>query len=243
MKSFMVAIGNFFFHHRNVAFPALVVALFLIAVSPHQLFGSMFYEDVKDVFALLIALCGLAVRGVVVGHSYVKRAGLSKNIHANQLVTHGMFSLCRNPLYLGNMLIYIGVFIMHGDLVVMTLGIALYFFIYQCIILAEEAYITKMFGEAYSAYCREVPRWIPRRLHYDVTEDMQFDMRRVIMTEYSVMTSTMVTLTVVLFYEHLGLPSMEGHWGHMLLLGLALLGTIAMAITIRTWKKRSPRTA
>ena len=242
MKSSMVAIGNFLFHHRNALFPIIVTGLFMIAVSPHQLFGSMILEDVKDGLAFLIALSGLAIRCAVVGYSYVKRAGLSKNIHANELVTFGMFSLCRNPLYLGNMLIYIGVFVMHGDLLVMALGITVYTFIYYCIIFAEEAYLTEKFGDDYRDYCRQVPRWIPRVMHLRAAlGDMHFDRKRVIMTEYSTAASMMVTLLIVLLYEHLSFPSLDGHYWHMALLvaGLFFVGFAASAI--RKWKKKQPR--
>ena len=65
--------------------------------------------------AVLIAMSGLAVRGVVIGLAYIKRGGLNKKVYAANLVTEGMFSVCRNPLYVGNMLIYTGEFLMFGN--------------------------------------------------------------------------------------------------------------------------------
>src|SRR3546814_20757943 len=74
------------------------------------------------------------------------------------LVTGGIFGVCRNPLYLGNMLIYAGVFLMHGHPLVVALGIISYFLIYQSIIAAEEFFLRGKFGQAYADYRSEERR-------------------------------------------------------------------------------------
>lgn len=239
MKQIMIRIGNFLFRYRNKIFPLLIVALFLVAPPPIKLFGSVQYEGIKDILAFLIALSGLAVRGVVIGYAYIKRGGVNKKVYADDLVTQGMFSLCRNPLYVGNMLIYIGVFIMHGNALVMTAGIGLYLFIYYCIIFAEEAYLEAKFGEQYRVYCRDVPRWIPKLSCFrTATNDMTFDIKRIFIKDYSTMASTLVTLCVVQLYEHLGFMTVDGHEAHLILLGVALICIGLAAALIRSWKKR-----
>lgn len=239
MQQTMITIGNFLFRYRNKVFPLLTIALFVIAIPPHQIFGSMFYEDLKDIFALFLALAGLAVRGVVIGYAYIKRGGMNKQVYADDLVTQGMFSLCRNPLYVGNMLIYIAVFVMHGDPLVMAMGIGLYLFIYYCIIFAEEAYLEKKFTQQYHEYCKDVPRWIPKLSRFkQATAPMEFNLKRVFIKDYSTMASTLVTLCIVQLYEHLGFPSIAGHELHLALLGFALLNIGLAAALIRTWKKR-----
>jgi protein-S-isoprenylcysteine O-methyltransferase Ste14 len=87
----------------------------------------------------------------------------SSRVYAKDLVTEGMFGVCRNPLYVGNMLVYIGIFLLHGDPLVAVAGIALFAFIYQCIVYAEEAFLEAKFADAYRAHCRDVPRWGLRR--------------------------------------------------------------------------------
>lgn len=244
MKQTMIEIGNFFFRYRNKIFPLLIIALFVMAPPPAQLFGSADYESIKDVLAFLIALSGLAVRGIVIGYAYIKRGGVNKKVYADDLVTQGMFSLCRNPLYVGNMLIYIGVFIMHGNPLVMAAGIGLYLFIYYCIIFAEEAYLQAKFGDEYRIYCREVPRWIPKLKRFRAaTNGIAFDIRRVFIKDYSTMASTLVTLCIVQLYEHLGFATVDGHEVHLMLLGLALICIGLTAALIRSWKKRPATTA
>ena len=73
----------------------------------------------------------------------------------------GPYSLIRNPLYLGNILISLGFSVMGNQLVA---GIGLLFgtlLIHSATIKQEEQYLTKHFGEAYKAYSKNVPRLIP----------------------------------------------------------------------------------
>ena len=133
-----VPIGTFFFRHRNWAFPVLVTGFFLITVPPSTLFGSEALEGAKDCVAVLFSFAGLTLRALVIGHDYVSRAGEAKAVHASRLLTRGMFALCRNPLYAGNILIFLGIFLMHGNLWTVVLGWSSYVFIYRAIVAAEE---------------------------------------------------------------------------------------------------------
>ena len=244
MKPTMIAIGNFLFRWRNRVFPLIIVALFSLAVPPQAIFESENLESTKDIVAVLIASAGLALRGLVIGFAYIKRGGLNKRVYADDLVTEGIFSLCRNPLYVGNMLIYIGVFLMHGDPVVMVLGISLFAFIYQCIIYAEEAYLQQKFGSAYEAYCRDVPRWHVKFSHYrSATEGMAFDMKKVIVKDYTTMATTVAMLTVTEAYEYLALTDWRQHTDYLsILAGIALFCLVWTGV-VRYFKKRPVRAA
>ncbi len=239
MKPAMISIGNFFFHYRNRAFPLILIALYLIAPPPARIFGSDQLEGAKDFIALLIAFSGLALRGLVIGFAYIKRGGLNKKVYAENLVTSGLFGVCRNPLYVGNMLIYLGVFLLHGNPIVMGLGIALFYFIYWCIVFAEEAYLLNKFQDAYLAYCRDVPRFIPKfSLYRSATEGMVFNFRRALIKDYSTIATTLVTLTVTEAYEYLALADRWIYVDYIAFLGGVLLATGLAALTVRILKKR-----
>jgi protein-S-isoprenylcysteine O-methyltransferase Ste14 len=233
MKKSMIQIGNFLFRYRNKLFPFIILAIFAIAIPPAELFGNSELPHIKEIIGIGLALAGLAVRGVVIGFAYIKRGGLNKKVYAENLVTQGMFSLCRNPLYFGNMLIYAGVFFMHGDPLVIVLGIGLYLFIYQCIIYAEENYLQNKFGDAYADYCKDVPRWIPRIAQFkQARAGMYFNWRRVFLKDYSTFASTAVTLCLVEIYEHFG-AALAGHEWHIafLVFAMALVGIAAAGIS------------
>lgn len=227
MKQMMIAIGNFFFKWRNYLFPLFIVGLFIF-LAPEPIFlGSEVLEHIKDGLALGLVILGLAIRGIVIGYAYIKRGGMNKKVYADTLVTEGMFVLSRNPLYLGNMTSIIGLFIMHGDPLVIAIGSATYIFIYQCIIFAEEAYLQNKFGESFTQYCKETPRWFPVLSRFKAAiNGMSFSWKRVVIKDYSTIGTTLIAATAIEFYEywspHLSLYT-ETLLGFIILCGVAVL--------------------
>lgn len=235
MTSAMIAIGTFFFKYRDQAFPAIIVALFLLAPPSPQLFASDRAEQIKDLVALLMVFAGLALRATVVGFAYIQRGGLNKRVYAKDLVTEGMFGVCRNPLYVGNMLVYSGIFLFHGNPLVVVLGIGLFAFIYHCIVLTEEEFLQETFEESYEAYCRDVPRWTLRlsRFHSS-TSGMTFNFRRVIAKDYSTISASLIALILTEFYRalsHNG-PSQSLPYFALLAGLLALVGAVTLATSL-----------
>jgi protein-S-isoprenylcysteine O-methyltransferase Ste14 len=79
-----------------------------------------------------------------------------------RLVTEGPFSLVRNPLYVGNLLLWTGFTVWSGKLWLLALAWTLFLLQYSAIIRFEETLLTQRFGEEYTAYMTRVPRWWPR---------------------------------------------------------------------------------
>ncbi len=79
------------------------------------------------------------------------------------LVVSGAFAYLRNPLYLGNMLMYVGIGIMSMALFPYLQIIALLFFFWQytVIIKEEEDFLRTKYGKSYEDYCAAVPKLIP----------------------------------------------------------------------------------
>jgi protein-S-isoprenylcysteine O-methyltransferase Ste14 len=78
-----------------------------------------------------------------------------------QLVCDGPYSVCRNPLYLGTILMAcsFGLFLESLTLLV-AVGCCTAFGL--CVAIpSEERSLTRKFGESYARYCREVPRFWP----------------------------------------------------------------------------------
>ncbi|KQV24412.1 phospholipid methyltransferase [Rhizobium sp. Root1203] len=239
MKSTMIKIGNFFFRFRNQVFPLLIVALFLLATPPLQLMGSAATERAKDHLALLVIVSGLALRATVIGFAYIQRGGLNKRVYAKDLVTEGMFGVCRNPLYVGNMLVYIGIFLLHGDPLVAVSGIALFAFIYQCIVYAEETFLEAKFGDAYKAYCRDVPRWGLRLSRFaESTQGMTFNVRRVIAKDYSTVASTCIAVLATEIYRFAPMAEQVEYVRYLVVLGLLMACVGIATAAVSHLKKR-----
>ena len=80
---------------------------------------------------------------VTIGLAYIIRGGKNKKVYAEDLVTTGIFAHCRNPLYVGNILMLAGVGILSNSLLYVVIMIPFFLFVYQAIVLAEENFLTK----------------------------------------------------------------------------------------------------
>ncbi|MCZ7555280.1 MAG: isoprenylcysteine carboxylmethyltransferase family protein [Bacteroidia bacterium] len=85
-------------------------------------------------------------------------------VGASRLVTSGPFAHVRNPLYVGNILLYVGVGVMSLALFPWLQLVALLWFIFQytLIVREEERFLREKFGKEYEDYCTAVPRFLFR---------------------------------------------------------------------------------
>ena len=183
----MIAIGNFFFKYRNLLFILLYGLLFLPSAElfNEQTFG-VEYRCWPLTMGLLITVLGQATRGATIGLAYIVRGGRDKKVYAEELVTTGIFSHCRNPLYVGNILMLLGVGILANSLVYVAIIMPLFLFIYQAIVLAEENFLRGKFGSAFDEYCSKVNRWLPSLNGIGKTfSSMQFNWKRWVLKEYT----------------------------------------------------------
>jgi protein-S-isoprenylcysteine O-methyltransferase Ste14 len=151
----MVKIGNFLFRYRNALFPCAYGVL---------LFDQSRMWDNDLVVALIgfiVAMSGQVLRAVAIGLVYIIRGGRKRNLYAEALVTQGIFAHCRNPLYLGNLLIIAGVGIAANSTLFLAICLPFFLFAYLSIIAAEENYLEGKFGLEYIDYCKRVNRIIP----------------------------------------------------------------------------------
>lgn len=84
------------------------------------------------------------------------------------LITTGPFAYLRNPLYVGNMLIYAGICVMSNALFpwLLVIALAYFFFQYSQIVSLEEEHLSSTFGDEFQKYLTTVPRFIPRITPY-----------------------------------------------------------------------------
>jgi protein-S-isoprenylcysteine O-methyltransferase Ste14 len=190
-----VRFGNFLFSGRNLVFPLAFLAI-AAASFPRAPFGSERADLILDVIGLCVAVAGQIFRAVVIGLAYIRRGGKGKKIHADRLVQDGIFAHSRNPLYVGNMMVFLGLFIVLNSTWGYLIGVPFFYIAYLSITLAEEDFLRKQFGEEYVAYCRRVNRFLPSWKGIAATmRSMSFDWGRLIRKEYG---STFIWITAAL---------------------------------------------
>jgi protein-S-isoprenylcysteine O-methyltransferase Ste14 len=143
---------DLFFRYRSYT-PVPLAVLMLIFAKP---------TPASFAAGLPIAAAGELIRlwGVSIAGSETRVTG---GVGASQLITSGPFAYVRNPLYLGNILIYVGLGIASMALFPWLQGAALLFFAYQyrSIVSLEEEFLLKKFGDTYRRYRDAVPRFMP----------------------------------------------------------------------------------
>lgn len=155
--------GEWLFRYRGVL-PALLLIPGLWALSYFQfLGGSPALQDAWDWMCLTISLSGLAVRVTTVGFVCNGTSGRNtSNQRASELNTTGWYSVCRNPLYLGNFLIMLGILMVPANLTLIGFCAGVFWIYYERIIAAEEAFLFGKFGEKYADWARATPIFFPR---------------------------------------------------------------------------------
>lgn len=175
----MVKIGNIFYHNRNWLFPIVYLFLFIPFT---QVFDR---PSTAMLIGFIIAFIGQATRVATIGLVYIIRGGKNRRVYAEDLVTTGLFSHCRNPLYVGNILMLAGLGIASNSLLFMAVIIPAFLFIYQAIVRAEEDFLSNKFGPGFDEYCKDVNRWIPKLSGLGMTmNSMKFRWNKVIRNEY-----------------------------------------------------------
>ena len=236
MTDIMIPIGRFFFKWRNLLFPLLVLALFSLLSPAKTILGSSRIESLLDATAITLVALGITIRLLVIGFFIVLRDGDNKTANADELFTKGMFGISRNSLYLGNLAIYTGIFMLHGTWPVFLLGTGIFLFIYYSIIFSEEAFLKSKFGDAFTAYTKNVPRLLPKLSNWKAaTEGMDFSWKRAVFGEYNIISQAVLMIALALWYESYGLT------GTMIppISVVALLAAgLVFLLAIRTLKRR-----
>src|SRR3954471_6027990 len=111
---------------------------------------------------LLLCAAGQALRAWVLGQVPDGTSGQNEKLIATRLNTEGPYALTRNPLYLGNLGIVLGLGLIAHDAWLLALVAALFALQYRAIIAAEEGFLRERFGAQFDAYCAQVPRFWPK---------------------------------------------------------------------------------
>jgi len=178
--------GYLFTYRSYTPIPFLVIMVLLASPTALSL-----------VIGFVVAVSGEAIRlwGVSYAGSETRTTG---TVGGTQLVTSGPYAHVRNPLYIGNILMYLGVGIMSNALVPWLQLIALTYFVlqYAAIISLEEEYLKQTF-ENWGNYSSSVLRFIPRLKKFRGADNLVANLPRALRSERSSLIA-LISLTVLL---------------------------------------------
>jgi protein-S-isoprenylcysteine O-methyltransferase Ste14 len=179
MAARLVEIGDFSFRYRGYMLPVAIILLLIpspdLAPDPATV----------GIAGFCVALFGQLIRIGTIGFDYIIRGGKNHKVYAEKLVTGGAYSLVRNPMYVGNFFLLIGLALASNSWLFVLVGVPLSLFMHRAIIAAEENFLRNKFGPQFEEYCATVPRWLPKLSGWGrAFAGMHFNWTRVLAKEY-----------------------------------------------------------
>ena len=147
-----------------IAPPPLLVVLCIAAG-----FGAQYFKRVPlfsvvppfhqplylGLFAVAVLILFAAIRGMIRHQTHP-----SPYKPTAALVVEGVYRFTRNPIYVGFLLIVVGLAVAVNNAWLLLAALALFVLLHFGVVKREETYLSGKFGSAYSEYCKRVRRWI-----------------------------------------------------------------------------------
>ena len=178
--------GTFLFRWRSY-----LPLLFLVFAVPAFLTTEQIEQSIGEsaahgwvYFCMAVSYAGLLVRGLTIGFVPAGTSGRgTKRLQAEVLNTTGMYSIVRNPLYLGNFLTMLGLVMALMVWWLVVLFVLAYWLYLERIIWAEEEFLSGRFGAMYDEWCARTPAFIPNFSLW-VPANLPFSFKTVLRREF-----------------------------------------------------------
>lgn len=146
-------LGGWLFRHRTALPVPIALALLLVRIG-----------EVPRTTGLLVAGAALVAAGEAVrlwGVHHIGAISRTRSDRLGPLITSGPFGRVRNPLYIGNVALWVGFALCAGLVWMAPPILVLLGFEYHAIVRWEERLLERRRGDEYKAYMARVPRWVP----------------------------------------------------------------------------------
>jgi len=152
--------GMFLFRWRGY-----LPLIFLAAVFATQYFDRAPREQSDTAWALVclaIGIVGIVIRVFTVAFVPYMTSGRGTDApYAESLNTTGMYSITRNPIYLGNFFTFLSPVLFTRNLWLLAMYVAVFALYHERIISAEECFLQRKFGQAYQSWSKKTPAFFP----------------------------------------------------------------------------------
>jgi protein-S-isoprenylcysteine O-methyltransferase Ste14 len=141
-------------------------------------------NNLWSIVCMFVSFCGLTIRIATIGCTSAGTSGTNtKRQIADFLNTTGMYSITRNPLYLGNFFVGFGFFMLPQLWWLSLLFVLMFWLYYERIIFAEEEFLREKFGKSYLDWAAKTPAFIPNMKAWN-RPILAFSCRKALKNEY-----------------------------------------------------------
>ena len=144
--------------------PIVYAAFFLLSFLLQGYFtikrAFFFHSMAANIIGIIIIISGLIFAIPALRQFFKTKNTVVLIKPANSLQTTGIYSMSRNPMYVGLLFIYLGMAFIFGNWWTLILLPLLIVLVTYRVILPEERYLMRAFGDEYADYKKKVRRWI-----------------------------------------------------------------------------------
>lgn len=194
MKTIVVSLGKVFFRIRGLTPIPFYIACF-------------FYSRIELIFFLtgfLLIGLGECLRIFSVGYLGIS-SRKTNYADAEKLVMSGPYRFVRNPIYLGNMLIYLGFTVLSNVFFPLfsLMTFVFFMFVYYSIALYEETVLMLQFDLRYQRYLLSVPRFFPLfRTNLQIDSAQEFDPAMALQSEKTTLIVLVLAFSAIVIKNY-----------------------------------------
>lgn len=196
MINWKVKIGNFLYRHRSFTPIPIIIVVFII-FKPIDLAEK---NIIINLVGFLISLSGEIIRILSVGYAHTGTSGREPYLRADNLNINGIYSIVRNPLYIGNFIVFTGLVTIFSNIIVVLIFGIFFILQYYFVILAEENFLKDKYGKEYENYCNGVKRIIPTFSSYKKNQNL-LNLKKIIFKENDSIFNMMLMFVLLLLYK------------------------------------------
>ncbi len=177
--------GNWLFRRRSwlplVLYGFALLVMFFYAESTHHSISNWKW----GLACLGISLLGLFIRALTIGFTPKGTSGRNTDKQvADSLNQTGIYSVVRHPLYLGNFIMWLGLFLYIGVWWFVLICCLAFWLYYERIMYAEEAFLSRTYGTLYESWADRTPAFLPGLTGW-VANNARFSFKNVMKREYN----------------------------------------------------------
>jgi len=236
----MTHYGKHLFRYRGqLPLIIIIISVPIIATTSHHDTLNIEYRSTIQCCSILLSIFGLFCRYYITGSTPENTSGRNREKQiAHTLNTTGAYSIVRNPLYLANYLIWIGIASYSLSYILCIMVSLLFMIYYERIIMVEEKFLSEKFKVEYDLFCQTTPIFFPKFNNYKKSE-YKFSIKNILRQEYSSTLSLIVSficidVLMVVLYENNIEHNLEKWENHIYILFGSILVTVFLKIIKKT---------
>jgi protein-S-isoprenylcysteine O-methyltransferase Ste14 len=188
--------GNWLFKRRSWLPVFMIIAgIVMMYLGNRQ---AILFDMRNELVFLGVSFLGQVIRILTVGFTPKNTSGRNtmNGQLADELNVTGIYSVLRHPLYLGNLLMWLGPVLFLRSFWFTIVFCLIYWLYYERIMFAEEQFLRRKFGDVYDKWSQTVSSFVPYSFKF-IPPKLPFSLKNVLKREYNSFVNLFLIFTLL----------------------------------------------